>query len=355
MAERAIFLDRDNTIIEDKEGYIGDPAKVKLLPGSATAIAALRRLGYRIIVISNQSGVARGYFTENDVESVNQEMCRQLREQAGAHIDASYYCPYHPEAVIAEYRMEHEWRKPAPGMIKQAAEDFILDLANSWMIGDSPRDVASGAAAGCRTILIKDPEHMDVDQTDAGTAVSPNFIVKTLADAARIVAREGRNPHPDLVPMPLTEGATPTSAEIPAMAEAPAAPWGPPPLPPAAPATIDAQALVDKLAGQLQRTTPPQENVKPVLEEILIQLRQQQRANEIPESSLASQAAVIVQVFAIVCVVVAIWGAVTTPVTIENPGYSIAIRALIRSGLWMLGGIFLQGFVIALIAMGRRR
>ncbi len=83
MAERAIFLDRDNTIIEDKDGYIGDPAKVRLLPGSATAIASLRRLGYRIIVVSNQAGVARGYFSENDVESVNQEMCRQLREQAG--------------------------------------------------------------------------------------------------------------------------------------------------------------------------------------------------------------------------------------------------------------------------------
>ena len=124
MAERAIFLDRDNTIIEDKEGYIGDPAKVQTLPGAATAISAMRRLGYRIIIVSNQSGVARGMFTESDVEAVNQEMCRQLREQAAAHIDASYYCPYHPDGVLAEYKSDHEWRKPQPGMLLQAAEDF---------------------------------------------------------------------------------------------------------------------------------------------------------------------------------------------------------------------------------------
>ena len=82
MADRAIFLDRDNTIIEDKEGYLGDASKVKLLAGAAAAITAMRRLGYKIIVVSNQSGAGRGLITETDVEAVNQEMCRQLREQA---------------------------------------------------------------------------------------------------------------------------------------------------------------------------------------------------------------------------------------------------------------------------------
>ncbi len=87
MADKAVFLDRDNTIIAN-DGYLGDPTKVRLLPGAAAAIASMRRLGYRIIVVSNQSGVAKGLFDEAAVEAVNQEMIRQLREQAGAHVDA---------------------------------------------------------------------------------------------------------------------------------------------------------------------------------------------------------------------------------------------------------------------------
>jgi len=148
MLERAVFLDRDNTIIEN-DGYLGDPSRVKLLPGAATALAAMRALGYRLIVVSNQSGVARGMFDEAAVQAVNDEMSRQLQKLAGATIDASYYCPYHPEAVIQEYRADHEWRKPKPGMLKQAATDFHLDLAPSWMIGDQHRDISAGAAAGC--------------------------------------------------------------------------------------------------------------------------------------------------------------------------------------------------------------
>ncbi len=194
MAERAVFLDRDNTIIEDREGYIGDPARVRLLPGAATAIASMRRLGYRIIIVSNQSGVARGMFDEAAVESVNQEMCRQLRDQGGAHVDASYYCPYHPDGTVPEYKMDHDWRKPKPGMLKQAAEDFSLDLHQCWMIGDSSRDIECGLAANCRTILLKDPAHAPSSE-EVGALASPHFIVKTLADAARVIAREGRAIH----------------------------------------------------------------------------------------------------------------------------------------------------------------
>lgn len=209
MAERAVFLDRDNTIVEDKEGYIGDPAKVRLLPGAATAIASMRRLGYRIIVVSNQSGVARGMFDEAAVESVNQEMCRQLRDQGGAHVDASYYCPYHPDGTVAEYKMEHDWRKPKPGMLKQAAEDFGLDLSQCWMVGDALRDVECGLAGRCRTILLQDPNRPSHGDDPAALTVSPHFIVKTLADAARVIAREGRAVHREIAK--LTEQANPES------------------------------------------------------------------------------------------------------------------------------------------------
>jgi D-glycero-D-manno-heptose 1,7-bisphosphate phosphatase len=200
MLERAVFLDRDNTIIEN-DGYLGDPSRVKLLPGAATALAAMRQLGYRLIVVSNQSGVARGLFDEAAVEAVNTEMSRQLQEQGGAYIDASYYCPYHPDAPLPEYRVDHDWRKPKCGMLKQAATDFRLDLAQSWMIGDQNRDIGAGAAAGCRTILLKDPDRSAAVETDLGRTVSPSFVVRTLADAARIIAREGRNPPAQAAPV----------------------------------------------------------------------------------------------------------------------------------------------------------
>lgn len=343
MPERAIFLDRDNTIIEDKEGYIGDPARVRLLPGAATAIASLRRLGYRIIIASNQSGVARGYFSEEDVEAVNQEMCRQLREQAGAVIDASYYCPYHPEGALAEYRQEHDWRKPRCGMLKQAAQDFDLDLAQCWMIGDSPRDIACGASAGCRTILIKDPEHPDQESpTDA--SVSPNFIVKSLADAARIVAREKSNPNPDPVPVPLGVDTAPP----PAAAEEPAAA----PSPATAPA-VDEAALAERLATAMQRAIPRPESLKPVLEDIARQLRQQQRHVESDNPGL-QLAAVLVQLAAIFFAVMAVWGIVTAG-PLNLPNWYAQTQSLLRSALWLLGAGLLQGFTIALLLMARRR
>ncbi|MCL2641171.1 MAG: HAD family hydrolase, partial [Phycisphaerales bacterium] len=190
MLNRAIFLDRDNTIIEN-DGYLGDSEQVKLLPNTAEALAALRALGYRLIVVSNQSGVARGMFSEADVEATNQEMCRQLKDQTGVHIDALYYCPHHPDAKIAQYKKDHEWRKPKPGMLLQAARDFDLDLTQCWMIGDQPRDIAAGAAAGCRTILLRDPDHLSPDAEPFGLPVSSNYIIKSLADATKIIAREG--------------------------------------------------------------------------------------------------------------------------------------------------------------------
>src|SRR4051812_50220080 len=119
MPERAVFLDRDDTIL-DNDGYLGDPTKVKLLPGAASALAALRTLGYRLIVVSNQSGVARGMFDEAAVEAVNDEMSRQLKEQGGAYVHASYYCPDNPEGGVPADRGGHEGRGPTRGWMKKA-------------------------------------------------------------------------------------------------------------------------------------------------------------------------------------------------------------------------------------------
>ncbi|RIK67412.1 MAG: D,D-heptose 1,7-bisphosphate phosphatase [Planctomycetota bacterium] len=150
----AVFLDRDNTLIADP-GYISDPADVRLLPGAAEAVRRIRAAGYRAVVVTNQSGVARGRITEAQLEAVHLRLRALLRGER-AELDAIYVCPYldGPEAVVAAYRRDSDLRKPRPGMLLLAARELGLDLPHSWMIGDSPRDVEAGRAAGCRTILI---------------------------------------------------------------------------------------------------------------------------------------------------------------------------------------------------------
>ena len=153
--DTAVFLDRDNTLIAN-DGDLGDPEEVHLLRGVAEGLRTLREAGYRLVVVSNQGGVARGAFTEDDVDAVHQKIATLVDRGASGQdvINRFYYCPYHPEATVEEYRRDHPWRKPQPGMLLQAARDMNLDLARSWIIGDQPRDVEAGRAAGCHTMLL---------------------------------------------------------------------------------------------------------------------------------------------------------------------------------------------------------
>lgn len=361
MAERAVFLDRDNTIIAN-DGYLGDPTKVRLMQGAATAIAALRRLGYRMIVVSNQSGVARGMFDESAVEAVNQEMCKQLREQAGAHVDASYYCPFHPEAVIAEYKLDHAWRKPRPGMLTQAAEDFALNLRQCWMIGDQPRDIAAGAAAGCRTILLRAADAAPSGAVEAdGTQITPNFIVTTLADAARVIAREGFNPAPEVSPLPLGDAAR--SADRDAADEAAEAPAIIPALPHAKSeqrdtagentshgAAVDVDALADRVAARLGAVNGI-DSVRPTLEEMLQQLRQRNRDTHLPEFSLTRMAAAIVQALVPFLLFMAAWDALNANDVLAgrdvNWWYNRTSGQLMAL-IWLVAALVLQAMAIAL-------
>ena len=352
MAERAVFLDRDNTIIAN-DGYLGDPAQVKLLPGAAAAIASLRRLGYRIVVVSNQSGVARGMFDEAAVESVNQEMIRQLKEQAGAHVDASYYCPYHPDAVVAEYKLDHEWRKPKPGMLKAAREDFNLDLAQCWMIGDQPRDVAAGASAGCRTILLSDPEKQ-MEGNDNVPAITPNFIVRSLADAARIIVREGNSPNRDPAPVPLLAADGTASAEDTSARRDSAGLSGP-----SVGGTLpaDTEALAAAVAAKL--TYHPSEAIKPVLEDILQQLRSAHRKSDIAEFSLSLLLATIIQALVVLCLGLGAWDALAalhSVATVRNPYWWDYRTTLQLTALeWMAAGLVLQVMVVALLLRYRTK
>ncbi len=197
----AVFLDRDNTIIHN-DGDLGDPEQVVLVQGAATAIASLKGLGYRVVVVTNQGGVARGRFGEKDVMAVHDRVCQMLHEAAnGARIDAFYYCPYHPQGRLKQYKKEHPNRKPQPGMLLEAAEDLNLDLGQSWMVGDQMRDVQAGAAAGTRTVLIRpDADRLSpldvanlpgVEEEPGGDPPPrPDFMATNIVEAVRIIAQQ---------------------------------------------------------------------------------------------------------------------------------------------------------------------
>lgn len=187
---QAVFLDRDNTIIHN-DGDLGDPEQVKLIQGAASAIASLRGLGYKIVVVTNQGGVARGKYTEQDVQAVNERIARTVHQMSGATIDRFYYCPFHPQGSVEKYKREHPWRKPQPGMITQAIADMKLDPSACWMVGDQMRDVEAGHAAGVRTVLLRD----DAVEKPSGD-VEPDAVARNLVEAVRVIAQHRRSDHP---------------------------------------------------------------------------------------------------------------------------------------------------------------
>ena len=143
---RAVFLDRDGVLNVDTH-YLHRIADVIWVPGAKEAVALLTRLEYDLFIVTNQSGVARGYYTEEDVQLLHEWMCQQLAG-AGGKITAVYYCPFLEGAPVEEYNKKSSWRKPAPGMVLQAARDYPVDLSRSFMIGDGVRDIECAHAAG---------------------------------------------------------------------------------------------------------------------------------------------------------------------------------------------------------------
>jgi D-glycero-D-manno-heptose 1,7-bisphosphate phosphatase len=148
----AVFLDRDGTLIEEFP-YLHDPAMVALVPGAVQALAALARAGFALVVATNQAGVARGLYAEQAVERVHTRV-RELLAAGGVALDGVYYCPHHPEGVVAAYARACRCRKPAPGMLQAAARDLRLDLAASFLIGNDPADVGAARAAGVTALFV---------------------------------------------------------------------------------------------------------------------------------------------------------------------------------------------------------
>ncbi|MGB9181738.1 MAG: HAD family hydrolase [Pyrinomonadaceae bacterium] len=152
MSRRAVFMDRDGTISEEI-GYVNHPARSRVFPYSAQAVRLLNEAGWLAVLVTNQAGVARGYFTEDLIGAVHDVLKMEL-ESAGARLDAIYYCAHHPTVGELPYRFDCDCRKPKPGLIRRAAEEFEIDLRQSWMVGDRYSDIELARNAGVRSAFV---------------------------------------------------------------------------------------------------------------------------------------------------------------------------------------------------------
>lgn len=194
--DRTVFLDRDGTINEEVN-YLYRPEDLKLLKGVAEAIRMLNEAGFQVIVITNQAGVGRGYYTESDVETLHQFLNSQLKKE-GAHIDAFYYCPHHPEHGIGIYKVKCQCRKPETGMFLMAEKDFSVDKGHSYMVGDKLIDAEAGRNYGVTTVLVGTGYGKKIYQRDqennqmADTAY--DYYAENLKKAAKwIIDREAKD------------------------------------------------------------------------------------------------------------------------------------------------------------------
>jgi D-glycero-D-manno-heptose 1,7-bisphosphate phosphatase len=180
---KAVFLDRDGTINEEV-GYLRDLADLRLIPGAGTAIKRLNEAGLKVVLVTNQSGVARGYFSESLVHEAHERLVQMLRDE-GARIDAIYFCPHHPTAGNSSYTVVCDCRKPGTGLIDRAVKDLGIDVKRSYMVGDKWSDVELGQRAGTHAILVQSgfaPD--DLGNVRPAHISDPDFIAHTISEAA---------------------------------------------------------------------------------------------------------------------------------------------------------------------------
>jgi len=324
MAKKAVFLDRDNTLIEDP-GYLSDPSAVKLLPGVELAMKSLAQAGYKLVVVTNQSGIARGLLTEEALEKIHEELARQLAEH-GAGYDALYYCPYHPEATVEQYAVDSDLRKPKPGMLLKAAEEQEIDLAASWMVGDSARDIEAGQRAGCRTVRVRSrPTHHAPPGDEDDEDVQADHTVRNLVDAARVILRSPRRPAAAARP-----GAQPPSARATAAAV----------MADRQPVAKEVGAAAVPAAASEAGEEPEPTADRDIRLEILRHVRQLARGQHVEEFSFTKLAGAIVQMLALLSLAI-----VFVKMLTENIQHAI---------LWALVSVALQTMALTLFVIRRQ-
>lgn len=184
---RAVFLDRDGTMIEDV-GYLDRLERLALFPYTIDAIRLLNHAGFRVVVVSSQAGVAKGIVTEKFLSEAHGFIGRSV-EAAGGRIDAFYYCPHLPDAAVEEYRRECDCRKPKPGMIHSAARDLALDVSRSFVVGDRWRDIEMGQAAGATGILVE-TGYGRTEALHRPANIRPVTVVANLIEATTWILRQ---------------------------------------------------------------------------------------------------------------------------------------------------------------------
>jgi D-glycero-D-manno-heptose 1,7-bisphosphate phosphatase len=186
---RAVFIDRDGTISEEV-GYINHPSRFRLFPFAASAIKHLSENDWLAILVTNQAGVARGYFSEDMIQTVHDGMTTDL-ESNGAKLDAIYYCAHHPSVGEPPYRFECDCRKPKPGLISRAAQDYDIDLNESWMVGDRYSDIELARNAGLKSAFVLSGygrgewEHQRASWTE-----KPDLVAENLLAAVRLIVKQ---------------------------------------------------------------------------------------------------------------------------------------------------------------------
>ncbi|MFI4869969.1 MAG: D-glycero-alpha-D-manno-heptose-1,7-bisphosphate 7-phosphatase [Steroidobacterales bacterium] len=184
-ADKVVVLDRDGTVVFDRE-YLSDPAGLKFLPGAAEGLRRLHELGYRLVVVTNQSGVGRGVFSLDRLQAMNQRLIEMVRS-TGAELSGIYYCPHAPDAGC-------ECRKPATGLLLQAASDLGFKPSCVIVIGDKRSDVEFGRRAGATTILVS-AEAASAAHSRAARTDTPDFVVRDLVEAAQTISELGPTAH----------------------------------------------------------------------------------------------------------------------------------------------------------------
>ncbi len=191
----AVFFDRDGTINEEA-GYLDSLDKIKMIPGAFQAIRLINLSKMKAIVITNQAGVARGFFNEEFVRSVNERIQSDLN-QNGAYIDKFYYCPHHPTEGKGAYLQTCSCRKPAPGMLLSAAEEFNINLTESYLVGDTFRDIQTAKKAGLKAILVKTGYGADLllneGPDEASPESKPDFVAENILEAVQWILKDRQN------------------------------------------------------------------------------------------------------------------------------------------------------------------
>jgi len=315
MSNKAIFLDRDDTLIEDP-GYINHPDQVKLIDGVAEALTELKDMGYKLIVVTNQSAVARGIVTEEVLDEIHNRL-NQLLAEKGTVLDQIYYCPYHPDGVIPRYRKESDWRKPNPGMLLAAAEQMDIDLGQSWCIGNSSNDVEAGLRAGCKTILLDHPSHLK--QSGPGEPV-PDHRAVNIKEAVNIIKRYHRGSgevetgvETEMEPGPIGQtDSAPMTTEAVLQTTEPVLQAAEPVLQAAEPVLQLVEEPPESEVTEPQTSPYEQETSSDktiqLLSAILEQLKRTQRANMFSgEFSITRLMAGVVQIGAMFCLLITVW------------------------------------------------